>query len=105
MNEERTLDAKNEADAKKKVSDIVVVGNTDLWQLIAKASSKNQGWMKSTKAMHIPGLGVLVQGSTQQGDHVAEAMEFIPGAVIVDHYAEDGSGEVVKSIVAAENVE
>ena len=36
--------------------------------------------MKSTKAMDIEGLGVLVQVSTQQGTEVAEALTFIPDA-------------------------
>lgn len=79
---EKTLDVENIADATEKVSDIKVFGNGDLFQLICKASSKNEGWMKSTKAMEVPRLGVLVQVSTQQGDHVAEALEFIFAATI-----------------------
>lgn len=69
-------------DAKKKVSDIEVFGDGDTFELICKASSKSQGWMKSTKAMKIKPNGLLVQVSTQQGDNVAEALTYIPGAVI-----------------------
>lgn len=68
--------------AKKNVSDLVVFGNGDTFQLICKASSKAEGWMKSTKAMEIPEMGCVVQVTTQQGDQVAEALVFVPGASI-----------------------
>lgn len=70
-----------EKTAKAKVSDIKVFGNGDLFQLIAKASSKEQGWMKSTKAMETP-KGCVVQVTTQQGDNVAEALTFVPDVSI-----------------------
>jgi tRNA-dihydrouridine synthase len=75
---EKTLDAVNIADVKQKVSDVTVFGNGDLFQLIAKASSKEQGWMKSTKAMQTP-HGCVVQVTTQQKNvdltySVAEAL-------------------------------
>ena len=72
----------NIEDAKAKISDIVIFGNGDTFQLICKASSKQQGWMKSTKAMEIVGVGVVLQVSTQQGDNVAEALQFIPNVKI-----------------------
>ena len=78
---EKTLDNTNVAEAKTKVSDIKVFGNGDLFQLIAKASSKEQGWMKSTKAMETP-KGCVVQVTTQQGDNVAEALTFVPDVSI-----------------------
>lgn len=77
--ESKSLDVVNVEDATAKVSDVVVVGNGDMFQLLCKASSKNQGWMKSAKACEIPGLGCLVQVTTQQGDQVAEALTFVPG--------------------------
>lgn len=82
----KTLDNVNIEDVKQKVSDVVVFGNGDLFQLIAKASSKDQGWMKSTKAM-ATGNGCVIQVTTQQtnpdGSYaVAEALTFVPGAVI-----------------------
>ena len=85
MAQPKTLDNKNETEAKAKVSDIKVVGNGDLFQLICKASSKEQGWMKSTKAMQTP-LGCIVQVSTQQGDNVAEALVFVPGVRIQEDH-------------------
>ena len=83
MNDEKSLDVVDAADAKAKVTDVVVVGNGDMFQLLCKASSKSQGWMKSAKAMEIPGWGCLVQVTTQQGDHMAEALCPVPGVKIV----------------------
>jgi hypothetical protein len=83
---EKTLDAVNIADVKEKVSDVVVFGNGDLFQLISKASSKDQGWMKSTKAMKTQN-GCVVQVTTQQKNpdgsySIAEALTYVPSAVI-----------------------
>lgn len=66
--------------AMKAISDLVKFGNPDLWQLVCKASSQSGDWMKSTKVMEIPDLGVVIQATTQQGKHVAEALQFVPGA-------------------------
>jgi hypothetical protein len=81
MSEEKTLNATDTADTKAKVSDVEVAGTPDVWRLICKASSKAQGWMKSTKAMEVLG-GVVVQVSTQQGSNVAEALVYVPGAML-----------------------
>ncbi len=81
---DKSLDIVDVNDAQTKVSDIKVVGNGDAFQLLCKASSQSQGWMKSTKAMYIKGIGCVVQSSTQQGDNVAEALTFVPGVKIVD---------------------
>lgn len=83
----KTLDVKDINDAKEKINDIKVFGNGDLFQLISKASSESQGWMKSTKAMEVPGAGCVVQVTTQQRNFdgsysVAEALTFVPNAVI-----------------------
>ena len=90
---EKELGVVNIEDAKTKISDISVFGNGDTFQLICKASSKSQGWMKSTKAMQIDNVGVVLQISTQQGDNVAEALQFIPNVKI--HTDEQG----IKSII------
>ena len=84
----KTLDSANTAEAKASVSDIKVVGDCDIWKLLCKASSAQQGWMKSTKAMQIQG-GCLVQVTTQQKNpdgsySTAESVCFAPGAKIVD---------------------
>ncbi len=68
--------------AKDNVKDIVFWGNGDMFRLISKASSKAEGWMKSTKAMEIENWGCVVQVSTQQWDNVAESITFIPGVKI-----------------------
>ena len=74
--------------ARKNVKDIVVFGDGDMFQLLCKASSEEEGWMKSTKAMQLPD-GCLVQVTTQQrntdGSYiVAEALSFIPGVKYID---------------------
>ncbi len=85
---DKTLDNVSIADVQRKVSDVKVVGNGDLFQLLCKASSQEQGWMKSSKAMEVPG-GCLVQVTTHQRNHdgtnaVAEALVFVPGVRITD---------------------
>ena len=80
----KSLDVISVEDAKSgKVNDIKVVGNGDMFQLLCKASSKEQSWMKSCKAMQTPS-GCVVQVTTQQGDNVAEALTFVPNTIIVD---------------------
>jgi len=79
----KTLNNSDVSGAKKNVKDLVTFGDGDLFKLLSKASSKEEGWMKSTKAMEIPGVGCVVQVTTQQGDNVAEALTFVPGVKIV----------------------
>lgn len=62
----KTLDNTNANQAKDNVSDLQIWGDGDTWKLICKASSKKEGWMKSTKAMEIPGVGCAVQVTTRQ---------------------------------------
>lgn len=74
--------------------DLVTFGDGDTFKLISKASSQAEGWMKSTKAMEIVGVGCVVQVTTQQrnpdGSYaVAEAVTFVPGVRIVED-EEDG---------------
>lgn len=83
---EKTLHNSDISGARVNVPDIKVVGNGDLFRLLAKASSQKEGWMKSTKAMEVPG-GCVVQVTTQQknpdGSYaIAEALTFVPGVRI-----------------------
>jgi len=78
----KTLHNTDVADSEVNVPDIKRSGAPCLFKLLSKASSESEGWMKSTKAMEIPGLGCVLQVTTQQGDNVAEALVFIPGAVM-----------------------
>lgn len=80
----KTLNVTNIAEAKKKINDIKVTGDGDMFKLLCKASSESEGWMKSTKACEIQGAGCLVQVTTQQGDNVAEALTFVPRVKIVN---------------------
>jgi len=75
----KTLHNSDASGAHKNVSDLVTYGNSDYWTLLCKASSLTEGWMKSTKALQIEHMGCLVQVTTQQGEHVAEAVTFVPG--------------------------
>ena len=84
----KTLNNTTANQAKDQVPDLEIWGEGDMWRLICKASSKQEGWMKSTKAMEITGVGCLVQVTTQQIDSnehysVAEAVTFVPGVKIV----------------------
>lgn len=80
---EKTLTNTNAEDVKKNVQDVQIIGNGETFRLLCKASSKSQGWMKSCKAMEVPG-GCVVQVTTQQGDNVAEALTFVPGVKMAD---------------------
>lgn len=93
--DEKTLDVTNMEQLKEKVSDVQVYGDPGAWVCIAKASSKDEGWMKSTKVFEVRSqpdplnhpnglvMGCLVQVSTQQrnpdGSYaIAEALAYVP---------------------------
>lgn len=89
---EKSLGNTDQNTARKNVKDIVVFGG-DLFKLLSKASSVNEGWMKSTKAMQVSG-GCVVQVTTQQqnpdGSYaVAEALTFVPGARIIENFVDE----------------
>lgn len=79
----KTLHNSDVSKASINVADLKVFGNGDMFQLLCKASSEEENWMKSTKAMEIPNIGCIIQVTTQQGDNVAEAVCFVPGVHIV----------------------
>ena len=88
----KTLHNSDISGARQNVADIQVVGNGDMFRLLCKASSENEGWMKSTKAMEVE-HGCVVQVTTQQRNidlsyAVAEALTYVPGVCI----AEDENG-------------
>lgn len=68
--------------AKANISDLQVYGDGDTFKLLCKASSQEQGWMKSTKVCNVYG-GCIVQVTTQQknpdGSYaLAEALTYVP---------------------------
>jgi len=79
----------DQSTCKSNVKDVVMFGE-DLFKLLSKASSKNEQWMKSTKAMYIKDRGCLVQVTTQQGDNVAESTTFIPNVHILESTNNEG---------------
>lgn len=93
----KTLENSDVRGTKVNVPDVKVVGNGDMFQLLCKAYSKNEGWMKSTKACEIPDVGCIVQVTTQQGDNVSEALVFIPDVHIVEDV--NGGRKLVSSVV------
>lgn len=79
---EKMLDISEVKGAKANISDLKVYGDGDTFALLCKASSQDQGWMKSTKVCNLPN-GCIVQVTTQQrnpdGSYaVAEALTFVP---------------------------
>jgi len=80
--QEKMLDISEVKGAKKNISDLKIYGNGDTFALLCKASSKDQGWMKSTKVCNVFS-GCIVQVTTQQknpnGSYaVAEALTYVP---------------------------
>jgi hypothetical protein len=72
--------------AKANIQDLKVYGDGDTFRLLCKASSQEQGWMKSTKVCNVP-TGCIVQVTTQQrnpdGSYTcAEALTFVPNTHI-----------------------
>jgi len=93
----KTLRNTEISSAKSNVKDLETYGDGDLFKLLSKAWSENEGWMKSTKAMEIPGVGCVVQVTTQQGGSIAEALTFVPGVRIQDQklvaFVGEGAGQ------------
>jgi hypothetical protein len=99
---DKTLGNTNINKCKDNVPDVVVFGDGDLFKLISKASSQEEGWMKSTKAMQISRKGCLVQVTTQQRDTsgayaLAEALTYVPGVAIIENV--DAKGNVTGRIL------
>lgn len=119
--DEKTLGNTDTNTARSNVKDIVFWGNGDTFKLISKASSRKEGWMKSTKAMEIKGVGCVIQVTTQQLNDtsfhkvkydsegnpininyakqetikhsvIAEALVFVPGVKI---HEEKEEGEII----------
>lgn len=102
---EKTLTNTTASQAKDNVKDIQFWGNGDLFQLLSKASSQAEGWMKSTKAMEIDGVGAVVQVTTQQRNpdgswSVAEAVTFVPDVHVKKKVDEHGNviGRVLQGL-------
>ena len=84
--QEKMLDISEVKGAKANISDLKVYGDGDTFALLCKASSQEQGWMKSTKVCNVYS-GCIVQVTTQQrnpdGSYaVAEALTYVPNVNI-----------------------
>ena len=84
--EEKDLGITEVRGAKANIPDLTIYGNGDTFTLLCKASSQEQGWMKSTKVCNVTG-GCIVQVTTQQKNidltySLAEALTYVPGCRI-----------------------
>lgn len=65
-------------------SELEVIGDPDLWRVLQQVKDPRRGWIKTTRAMEIPGEGCLIQSCTRKSEadgsaHFSEAMQFVPG--------------------------
>jgi len=96
---EKTLNNFDTANTKDQVSDVKIFGNPDMWQLLCKASSLEEGWMKSTKGLAIDKVGIALSVTTQQKNQdgsyaIAESVTFIPNAKIIE--IKDSQNKVIE---------
>jgi len=82
----KTLDISEIKEARANIPDLKVYGDGDTFRLLCKASSSDEGWMKSTKVCNVVG-GCIVQVTTQQVNpdcsySIAEALTYVPGVHI-----------------------
>lgn len=94
--------------ARNNVKDIQIWGNGDTFELICKASSESEGWMKSTKAMSA-GNSVVVQVTTQQrnpdGSYaISDALTTVKNAVICE-YRNQEDVVVARTIIPRDKME
>lgn len=97
---EKTLHNSEASGARVNVKDIKIVGNGDAFQLLFKASSQEEGWMKSTKAMQV-GNDCIVQVTTKQRNFdgtyaLAEALTTVSNAKIVQ---DENGGRKLEAVV------
>jgi hypothetical protein len=91
---QKTLHNTTANGATKNVRDIVFWGDGDTFKLICKASSEEEGWMKSTKAMQV-GNSVVIQVTTQQRNpdgsySISDALTTVPNCCIKETKNEQG---------------
>ena len=78
----KSLDISEVRGAKENIPDLKIYGDGDTFKLLCKASSEEEGWMKSTKVCNLSN-GCIVQVTTQQRNpdgsySIAEAVTFVP---------------------------
>ena len=77
------------SDVRSNTPDINITGNPGAWVCLCKASSKQDGWMKSTKGLEVPS-GVVLQTTTEFRNDVNEvtactdALVFVPNVSLKD---------------------
>ena len=92
----KTLKNTDSSGTTHNVPDVEFFGISDMFQLISKAHSDKEGWMKSTKAMEIQGAGCVIQTTTQQrnpdGSYaLTDALVFVPNVSVVSVMNKDNT--------------
>jgi hypothetical protein len=101
---DKTLHNSDASTTTSNVTDVKFFGDTNTFKLIAKASSLEEGWMKSTKAMEIQGAGCVVQTTTQQRNingsySITDALVFVPDVTIEETFDNDDCSVVSRRLV------
>ena len=100
MSDAKALNNTSIADVQATTSDLVVFGNGDTWKLLCKVSSKEQGFMKSTKALEVEGVGCVLQTTTEFRNRVdavtncTDSVVFVPGVTVIDDL-DNETGKVI----------
>lgn len=73
---------------KEPVSDVEVIGNPDMFELLASNSSEKLKYQKTIRAMSVRG-GCIINVTSQKGNPdgssaIAEALTFVPNVWITD---------------------
>lgn len=59
-------------------------GDADIWKLLHSESNIEESWAKTTEAMVVP-TGVVLKTTVKQGETISQALQFLPGLVIVEN--------------------
>jgi hypothetical protein len=71
-------------------------GPAGLWKTLFKAWNDREGWFKTTKAMELPGYGVLIQTTNNENGQICDDSEKVPGLKLEPNG--DGSYRLVPGI-------
>lgn len=99
MNDSASL-VVDEATAVAQYPDAKVFGNPYDWICLNKFQSGDGTITKSTK-VYDTGIGLIVQVSTKDNGHVAEALTFVPGVTLAPDGTDSETGKTIYKIVPA----
>ena len=67
-----------------KPSDLLTVGDPEMFQVLFSQSSQSEGWSTVVSACEIYGIGCVVRVSNNIDGSLAENLTFVSGAIIVN---------------------